>query len=159
MQVKKIRDFLAKIEKPKGLYPNYLNPQTGKWGQVHVSMGALGDSFYEYLFKTWLYSNKTDSQAKEMFDTSMEAMEKQLLRTSKGGLKYWGEYINNRIDHKMDHLACFSGGLYALAANHSKDPRSYLDIGKEITRTCHESYIKSRKFREDGNRYITYKQF
>ena len=29
----KIREMLNSIEKPKGLYPNYLNPRTGKWGQ------------------------------------------------------------------------------------------------------------------------------
>ena len=31
-------------------------------------MGALGDSFYEYLLKEWLRSGKTDNIAKEMFD-------------------------------------------------------------------------------------------
>lgn len=28
-----IRNRLDEIEKPNGLYPNYLNPKTGKWGQ------------------------------------------------------------------------------------------------------------------------------
>lgn len=27
-----IREFLRKMEKPNGLYPNYLHPKTGKWG-------------------------------------------------------------------------------------------------------------------------------
>lgn len=29
----KIREVLNSIEKPNGLYPNYLNPRTGRWGQ------------------------------------------------------------------------------------------------------------------------------
>ena len=37
---------------------------SGKWGQQHTSMGALGDSFYEYLLKEWLRSGKTDEVAK-----------------------------------------------------------------------------------------------
>lgn len=32
-KVENIRMILKELEKPKGLYPNYLNPKTGKWGQ------------------------------------------------------------------------------------------------------------------------------
>lgn len=32
-RVLNIRQLLKDIEKPRGLYPNYLNPKTGKWGQ------------------------------------------------------------------------------------------------------------------------------
>jgi mannosyl-oligosaccharide alpha-1,2-mannosidase len=32
-KVELIRNFLQGLDKPKGLYPNYLNPKTGKWGQ------------------------------------------------------------------------------------------------------------------------------
>lgn len=32
-RVQNVRQILYDIEKPKGLYPNYLNPKTGKWGQ------------------------------------------------------------------------------------------------------------------------------
>lgn len=32
-RVQNIRSVLKELDKPKGLYPNYLNPKTGKWGQ------------------------------------------------------------------------------------------------------------------------------
>ena len=32
-RVMNIRSILKELDKPKGLYPNYLNPKTGKWGQ------------------------------------------------------------------------------------------------------------------------------
>ena len=32
-RVQNVRQILKEIEKPRGLYPNYLNPKTGKWGQ------------------------------------------------------------------------------------------------------------------------------
>lgn len=28
-----IRKVLNRLEKPQGLYPNYLNPNSGQWGQ------------------------------------------------------------------------------------------------------------------------------
>ena len=57
---------VIEAERPKSLYPNYLNPKTGKWGQQHTSMGALGDSFYEYLLKEWLRSGKKDMQVRAL---------------------------------------------------------------------------------------------
>jgi mannosyl-oligosaccharide alpha-1,2-mannosidase len=32
-KVKKVRDVLDGMNKPQGLYPNYLNPRNGAWGQ------------------------------------------------------------------------------------------------------------------------------
>ena len=38
----------------------------------HVSLGALGDSFYEYLLKSWILSGKTDLTARKMYDEAMK---------------------------------------------------------------------------------------
>lgn len=38
----------------------------------HVSIGGLGDSFYEYLIKSYLMSDKTDQEAKKMYYSAME---------------------------------------------------------------------------------------
>lgn len=38
----------------------------------HMSMGALGDSFYEYLLKSWIQSNGEDIQALQMFQELAE---------------------------------------------------------------------------------------
>ena len=38
----------------------------------HMSLGALGDSFYEYLLKAWIQSGKTDSEARKMYDEAIE---------------------------------------------------------------------------------------
>ncbi|XP_037078804.1 LOW QUALITY PROTEIN: mannosyl-oligosaccharide alpha-1,2-mannosidase IA-like [Pollicipes pollicipes] len=145
-RVQKIRQVLAGLEKPGGLYPNYLHPKTGKWGQRHISVGALGDSFYEYLLKEWLRSGGADREALMLYRHAIGNVTERLVRTSsQGGLTYVSELLNERPNHKMDHLACFIGGLYALGA--AKDPDNktdrYLKIGKEITRTCHESYDRT----------------
>ena len=72
----------------------------------------LGDSFYEYLLKEWLRSGKTDKIAKAMFDEAAIDVENELVQTSNSGLTYFAEQKFGRLEHKMDHLACF-GGKYS----------------------------------------------
>ncbi|XP_053124085.1 mannosyl-oligosaccharide 1,2-alpha-mannosidase IC isoform X2 [Hemicordylus capensis] len=144
-KVMNIRKVLNRIEKPQGLYPNFLSPVTGNWVQHHVSIGGLGDSFYEYLIKSWLMSGKTDTEAKNMYDNALEAIEKNLVKKSAGGLTYIAEWRGGILDHKMGHLACFSGGMIALGAEHAVEEQKqhYMDLAAEITHTCHESYDRS----------------
>ncbi|XP_065553728.1 mannosyl-oligosaccharide 1,2-alpha-mannosidase IC isoform X3 [Lathamus discolor] len=144
-KVMNIRKVLNRVEKPQGLYPNFLSPVTGNWVQHHVSIGGLGDSFYEYLIKSWLMSDKKDSEAKKMYDDALEAIEKHLVKKSAGGLTYIAEWRGGVLDHKMGHLACFSGGMIALGAEHAGEERKqhYMDLAAEITSTCHESYARS----------------
>lgn len=40
-KVDQIRRVIQGMEKPKGLYPNYLNPKTGKWGQRKYKLICL----------------------------------------------------------------------------------------------------------------------
>lgn len=108
-KIDQIVRIIQKQDKPDGLYPNYLNPKTGRWGQQHISMGALGDSFYEYLLKSWLQSGKANEEAKSMYVDAMEAAVSKLIQKSNGGLTYFAEMKFGRLEHKMDHLACFTG--------------------------------------------------
>ncbi|XP_042295187.1 mannosyl-oligosaccharide 1,2-alpha-mannosidase IC [Sceloporus undulatus] len=144
-KVMNIRKVLNRIEKPQGLYPNFLSPVTGNWVQHHVSIGGLGDSFYEYLIKSWLMSDKRDVEAKTMYDNALEAIEKHLVKKSSGGLTYIAEWRGGILDHKMGHLACFSGGMIALGAQHAAEEQKqrHMELAAEITNTCHESYARS----------------
>ncbi|XP_071473596.1 mannosyl-oligosaccharide 1,2-alpha-mannosidase IC isoform X2 [Marmota flaviventris] len=144
-KVRKIRRVLREMKKPYGLYPNFLSPVTGNWEQHHVSIGGLGDSFYEYLIKSWLMSAKTDTEAKVMYYEALEAIEMYLLNVSPGGLTYIAEWRGGILDHKMGHLACFSGGMIALGAEDAKEEKRahYQELAAQITRTCHESYARS----------------
>ncbi|TKR93779.1 hypothetical protein L596_008176 [Steinernema carpocapsae] len=143
----RIREVLQSIQKVDGLYPNYLNPKTGKWGQHHVSVGALGDSFYEYLLKSWLISDHRDVQAKQMYDEAIDALEKKLLfKSEQNQLWYFAEKKGSRIEHKMDHLACFVVGMFAIQSKNEKNPeksKHFLELAEKIADTCHESYIRT----------------
>ncbi|EDO64315.2 AGAP000558-PB [Anopheles gambiae str. PEST] len=144
-RVQTIRAVLKDIEKPKGLYPNYLNPKTGKWGQQHMSLGALGDSFYEYLLKAWIQSGQEDWEAREMYDDAMQAIIKHMVRNTPSGLTYVSDMKFDRLEHKMDHLACFAGGLFGLGGTslNNQYSQQYMEIGEGLTNTCHESYIRT----------------
>uniref|UniRef100_A0A8C2Z863 alpha-1,2-Mannosidase n=1 Tax=Cyclopterus lumpus TaxID=8103 RepID=A0A8C2Z863_CYCLU len=157
-KVMNIRKLLNKIEKPHGLYPNFLSPVSGNWVQHHVSIGGLGDSFYEYLIKSYLMSDKTDEDAKKMYYGALEAIEANLVQKSPGGLTYMAEWRGGILDHKMGHLACFSGGMIGIGADDGAPEKRqhFLDLAAEITHTCHESYTRSatklgpEAFRFDG---------
>ncbi|XP_026083935.1 mannosyl-oligosaccharide 1,2-alpha-mannosidase IC-like [Carassius auratus] len=144
-KVMNIRKLLNKIEKPHGLYPNFLSPVSGNWVQHHVSIGGLGDSFYEYLIKSYLMSDKTDQEAQKMYYSAMEAIETNLVQKSPAGLTYVAEWRGGILDHKMGHLACFSGGMIGIGADDGPagQKQHYLDLAAEITHTCHESYSRS----------------
>uniref|UniRef100_A0A8D0C1E0 alpha-1,2-Mannosidase n=1 Tax=Salvator merianae TaxID=96440 RepID=A0A8D0C1E0_SALMN len=157
-KVMNIRKVLNRLDKPEGLYPNYLNPSSGQWGQHHVSVGGLGDSFYEYLLKAWLMSDKTDEEGKQMYYDAVQAIETHLIRKSSTGLMYIAEWKGGLLEHKMGHLTCFAGGMFVLGADGAPPDKTgrHIELGAEIARTCHESYDRTsmklgpEAFRFDG---------
>ncbi|KAL7888479.1 hypothetical protein AOLI_G00034530 [Acnodon oligacanthus] len=157
-KVMNIRKVLNRLDKPQGLYPNYLNPNSGQWGQHHVSVGGLGDSFYEYLLKAWLMSDKRDEEGKKLYYDALKAIETNLIRKSSGGLTYIAEWKGGLLEHKMGHLTCFAGGMIALGADGAPDDKTghQMELAAEIARTCHESYARTNlklgpeAFRFDG---------
>ena len=44
-----------------------------------MSIGALGDSFYEYLLKAWIQTAGEDTQAKEMYSEAIKVSRKLFL--------------------------------------------------------------------------------
>ncbi|CAB1340325.1 unnamed protein product [Coregonus sp. 'balchen'] len=155
-KVMNIRKVLNRLDKPQGLYPNYLNPNSGQWGQHHVSVGGLGDSFYEYLLKAWLMSDKTDEEGKKLYYDALQAIETSLMRKSSGGLTYIAEWKGGLLEHKMGHLTCFAGGMIALGADGAPEDKTghQMEQAAEIARTCHESYARTTlKLGPEGFRF------
>jgi mannosyl-oligosaccharide alpha-1,2-mannosidase len=146
----KIRQAIKKaIPRSDGLYNNYMSTDTGQWlaRPTHISMGALGDSFYEYLIKSYIQSDGQDVEAYQMYMDAMEAFENKLIFTStQSRLVYFAELKDTSINHKMDSLACFSGGMLAIGAKKSVEPvRSrHMSLASGITNTCHESCVRTK---------------
>ncbi|XP_026322097.1 mannosyl-oligosaccharide alpha-1,2-mannosidase IA-like isoform X2 [Hyposmocoma kahamanoa] len=143
-KVDRIRQVLN--DKPGNLYYTSINSHNGQWALPHMSLGAFGDSFYEYLLKAWLMSGRTDKQARIMFDNAMEVVLNKMLRVSNSGLSYLVDLqFGIVVEEKMDHLSCFAGGMFALASttlNNSLSER-YMDVASKLTHTCHEAYSRS----------------
>eukprot|EP00494_Astrolonche_serrata_P033384 UN33653 len=58
----------------KGQYPLYISPQDFSFKTSHISWGAMGDSFYEYLLKLYIITGKTNETYKRMYLDSVEGM-------------------------------------------------------------------------------------
>lgn len=72
---------------------------------AHVTMGAPGDSFFEYLIKFWLMTGKQDTPSAEMYFKAIQGFEERLLKTTNDGLKYFAQQTgDDEPIHKMDHL-------------------------------------------------------
>lgn len=81
----------------------------------HVSIGGLGDSFYEYLIKSWLMSDKKDAEAKTMYDNALEVssipfaaekMSQQIGRQQCVGHKLPQRTLNTVMLRVKSHLCC-----------------------------------------------------
>lgn len=74
--------------------PLYLNPKTGRFTTTKLSLGALGDSYYEYLLKMWILKGRgpADEMYRAMWERAMdETIEKLVFTSSPQGLTYVAE--------------------------------------------------------------------
>ena len=132
----------------QGLFPIYVDPRNGGLKSRKITFGALGDSYYEYLLKTWLQGGRTETRLREMYDEAMDGMVDLLLQhSSPSNLAYVAD-IDGGTVHKMDHLVCFLGGVLALGAK--TDPRGFdsprarrdLHVAEALTHTCVQMYLR-----------------
>ena len=59
--VEKVSRHFHNLGKANGLVPIYVNPRTGNiQSGGTITLGARGDSYYEYLLKQWLQGGKKE---------------------------------------------------------------------------------------------------
>ncbi|OQS07158.1 mannosyl-oligosaccharide alpha-1,2-mannosidase [Thraustotheca clavata] len=111
-----------------------------------ISFGANGDSYYEYLLKQWLFTDKQESRYKEAYEKAIESMNEKMVRTANGesNLTIVGSLVlttdyTYRLVTKMDHLSCFLPGLLALGNLHGM-PSWHMDLAKRLMTTCYMMY-------------------
>lgn len=108
----------------QGLCPIMINPNTGRFRGNVFTLGARGDSFYEYLLKCWVISGRRDERCLRMYKEAMAGVRERLVDTTAGvaGLTYIAELKGTgpaaQKQPKMDHLVCFLPGLLALGHHH-----------------------------------------
>jgi len=137
---------LDSLEKSNGLYPLYIDRNSGNFIGREISFGALGDSFYEYMLKLWIFTNKEADGYRRMYEESTTGAMERLILTSKSGYRYLGQ-INSGggISTKMEHLTCFAGGMFALGSVNDATPNAddHLSVGADLTTSCHQAYDRT----------------
>lgn len=137
-------DELLKLAPDHGLYPTFIRNtrQDLSFGNSDISIGAMGDSFYEYLLKIWLQGGKREMKYRRLYDKSVNGILDKLIHMSRPNyLTYVAEMKRDKVVHKMDHLACFLGGNLALGAYthpdglESFEAQRQLKTGKQLAYT------------------------
>lgn len=116
---RKVISIVDQLHKQNGLAPIYISPEKGAFHGNMVTLGARGDSYYEYLLKAWLQSGRRDDQLRIMYTEALHGIRSRLFKRSAGnGLLYVAELDGGTVKDKMDHLVCFLPGLMALGVVH-----------------------------------------
>jgi len=149
------------------LVPLSLKSSGGAHPTGRVSLGAMGDSYYEYLAKTAILDPRLRPTAGAMFKAALLEIEQQLLVPREHGRTFLAEAsMNGRRGRpaggasaagaprapsdkplfskilKMDHLACFLPGTIAVALHHGVVPRGegHEEVAEGILKTCIDMY-------------------
>jgi len=146
----RVTSHIHSLPKPDGLVPIFINADTGQFRQQSaITMGARGDSYYEYLIKQWIQTGKTVDYLKSDFVESVGGVQQRLCkRTVPNNLLFIGELLSgrNQFKPKMDELACFLPGSVALAVHHGALPKSELAWAEEVAYTCYMTFARQPTF-------------
>lgn len=114
-----------------GLLPIFLSPETGQFYLAPIRLGSRGDSYYEYLIKQYVQTNKSEEVYRNMYDRAVSGIKRHLVKQStfsKPPLVFTVEIIPQmqlqqqqrpafRLLPKQDHLVCFLPGSMMLGAH------------------------------------------
>ncbi|KAF8609494.1 glycoside hydrolase [Ceratobasidium sp. AG-I] len=109
----------------QAVVPIFMSPDSGQFIVSDIRLGSRGDSYYEYLLKQYLQTDRTEQVYRAMYDDAMEAIRTNLLMTTPTSkLVHTGELHPShtsgrgqpewRLVPKQDHLVCFLGGSLLL---------------------------------------------
>jgi hypothetical protein len=147
--VSRVSELVHKLDKDTGLVPIFINANTGRFrSHSTITMGARGDSYYEYLLKQWLQTGKTiDYLEKDYLLAMTGVMTKLAKRTVPNNLLFIGEILagGKEFKPKMDELACFLPGTMALGFKNGM-PESHLDFAQELAYTCYLTFARQQTF-------------
>ncbi|CAN8268881.1 unnamed protein product [Cochlearia groenlandica] len=145
-KVEKVISVLNKNFPADGLLPIYINPDTAEPSSYSTTtFGAMGDSFYEYLLKVWVFGNKTSEvkHYRDMWEKSMNGLLSLVKISTPSSFTYICEKSGDSLTDKMDELACFAPGMLALGASGYNDPaeaKKFLSLAEELAWTCYNFY-------------------
>ncbi|KAK9761634.1 hypothetical protein K7432_013323 [Basidiobolus ranarum] len=119
-----------------GLYPQYIDPDSGEFKSQIISLEKKGHRFYETLLKQYLFSVNTLEQYRTMYEQSVDSIQKHLIyRDSQKRTFLTSLDEDGKMTQTMNHEACAVPGMLALGA-HSLERPGDLSLAKELMQTC-----------------------
>lgn len=112
------------------------------------TLGALADSTYEYLPKQYMLLGGQSPQYRRMYESFVEVAKKYLffrpMNVGDHDILISGTYTRNpsgnaRLNPDLEHLACFTGGMLAIAGKIFNRPGD-LEDGKRLADGCVWAY-------------------
>lgn len=146
-----LREQQQKTRLP-GMWPVVLDPRAEDF-RTHVdyTLGAMADSLYEYLPKTYAMVGGLLPEYREMYETSMEtAIRHNLFRPmvpDEKDILVSGHVMSREDDGKNvvtlrpegQHLVCFAGGMLALGGMLIEN-KTHVEKGEKLTDGCIWTY-------------------
>lgn len=134
-----------------GLWPISFDLHNGFDAQDSLfTLGAQADSLYEYLPKMYALLGGLDDTYATMHRTAMDAAQKTILFRPmipdkdmdilfSGNLRTFPNAGKNQMVPEIQHLGCFTGGMYALGGRLLNN-NSHVELGKQLARGCAWAY-------------------
>ncbi|KAF3034684.1 mannosyl-oligosaccharide alpha-1,2-mannosidase [Didymella heteroderae] len=140
-----------------GLVPIFIYADRGTFRGNEIRLGSRGDSYYEYLIKQYLQTQKQEPIYLDMWDETLRGVKKHLLAyTKESHLTVLAERpsgLDGHLHPKMDHLVCFMPGTIALAQtgglpvsaasklpSWGKEQEENMQLARELMKTCMGMY-------------------
>ncbi|EMD62067.1 glycoside hydrolase family 47 protein [Bipolaris sorokiniana ND90Pr] len=153
----KVMQVVDNLGAKDGLLPIFIYADRGTFRGNEIRWGSRGDSYYEYLPKQYLQTQKHESVYQEMWNESLKGAKKHLLTYTKHShftvLAERPNGIEGNLHPKMDHLVCFLPGTIALAITEGatlaearklptwgKQQEEDITLARELTKTCMGMY-------------------
>lgn len=134
-----------------GMWPIILNGRTANFTEdYHFGLGSMADSTYEYLGKEYILLGGQEPIYHKMYEKSMNAaIENTLFRPSNpqnvdmlmSGI-VMADGTRKELDPVMEHLACYTGGMFALGGKVFEN-EEHVDIGRKLAGACVWGYKAS----------------
>ncbi|KAI0882280.1 glycoside hydrolase family 47 protein [Annulohypoxylon maeteangense] len=132
-----------------GMWPTFFDfNQLQLDSDSSFTLGALADSLYEYLPKTFAILGGLEPMYEKLYRGSMDTVIKNLLFRPKtpdqddilfSGNVYVSSDTGPHLTAEVQHLGCFVGGMFGLGGKLFNIPE-HLEIGEKITRGCVWAY-------------------
>jgi mannosyl-oligosaccharide alpha-1,2-mannosidase len=156
-QAQKVVDLLDRMHKSEpGLYPIYVraDQDTPSFASNVITLGAMGDSWYEYMLKMWVQSgghSPNSEQYLRLYHESTKAVLNRLYRAADkskqpaAGWAHLGDLNGGGYLPKMDHLVCFMSGVFALGVHRGAvtgdEAKRHMQAAIDIGETCANMYF------------------